>query len=98
MKTAACLCEQGTEGNELFLLLDGVLAVEVDGTVVAEVGPGAVLGERAALESGRRTSTLKALTPVRVALATVDELAPEALGALVEEHRREDDPPPAANY
>ena len=98
VKTAACLCEQGAEGNELFLLLDGVLAVEVDGTVVAEVGPGAVLGERAALESGRRTSTLKALTPVRVALATVDELAPEALGALVEEHRREDDPPPAANY
>src|SRR5919202_926072 len=41
------LVEQGDEGRELFLLLDGVLTVEVDGESVAEVGPGALLGERA---------------------------------------------------
>src|SRR3954469_14939860 len=44
------LTEQGEHGDELFLLLDGVLAVEVDGDPLAEVGPGAVLGERAVLE------------------------------------------------
>ena len=37
------LTEQGDEGNELYLL-DGVLAVEVDGETVAEIGPGAILG------------------------------------------------------
>ena len=37
------LTEQGDEGNELYLLLDGVLAVEIDGDTVAEIGPGAIL-------------------------------------------------------
>lgn len=53
------LVEQGQPGEDLFLLLDGVLVVEVDGQPVAEVGPGAILGERAILEGGRRTSTLE---------------------------------------
>lgn len=71
------LVEQGEPGDELFLLLDGVLAVEVDGRRVAEVGPGAILGERAVLEGGRRTSTLRALTPCRVAVARGDGIAPD---------------------
>ena len=36
---------------------------------LAELGPGAILGERAVLEGGRRTATLRAVTPVRVAVA-----------------------------
>ena len=82
-------CEQGDEGRELFLLLDGVLAVEVDGEVVAELGPGAVLGERALLEGGKRTSTLRAVTKCRVAIAEPDDIAPEALDELRGGHRRE---------
>jgi len=62
------LVEQGERGNELYLLLDGVLAVMVDGEEVAEIGPGAVVGERASLESGKRTATLMARTRCRVAL------------------------------
>ena len=54
------ITEQGEDGDELFLLLDGVLAVEIDGAPVAEVGPGSVLGERAIIEGGVRTSTLRA--------------------------------------
>jgi CRP-like cAMP-binding protein len=46
----ATLVEQGTPGSELFLLLEGTLAVEVDGERVGEIGPGAVLGELAVLE------------------------------------------------
>jgi len=60
------LVEQGAPGDELYLLLDGVLGVEVDGEEVAEVGPGAVLGERALLEGGTRKATLRAATPARV--------------------------------
>jgi hypothetical protein len=41
----------------LLLLLDGVLAVEVDGLRVAEIGPGAVIGERAHQERSVRTAT-----------------------------------------
>ncbi len=65
IKEGSVLTEQGSEGRELYLLLDGVLAVEIDGEPVAEVGPGAILGERALLEGGRRTSTLRAITSTR---------------------------------
>ncbi|TDC47995.1 cyclic nucleotide-binding domain-containing protein [Jiangella ureilytica] len=81
---------QGEPGDELYLLLDGVLRVEVDGRRLAEVGPGAVLGERAVLEGGRRTSTLIAATPVRVAVAPSTAVDRERLAALAGSHRRED--------
>jgi hypothetical protein len=84
------LTEQGAPGDELFLLLDGVLTVEVDGEPIAEVGPGAVLGERAILEEGRRTSTLRAATPVKVAVALAEDVDGEALRTLSEGHRREE--------
>jgi CRP-like cAMP-binding protein len=50
LRRGATLVEQGTLGNELFLLLEGRLAVEVDGERVGQVGPGAILGELALLE------------------------------------------------
>ncbi|HYM50711.1 MAG TPA: cyclic nucleotide-binding domain-containing protein [Candidatus Limnocylindrales bacterium] len=83
------LVEEGAEGSDLFLLLDGVLGVEVDGKPVAEVGPGAILGERALLESGRRSATLRAVTPARVAVAPSDQIDPQALAEIAKGHRRE---------
>jgi hypothetical protein len=64
------LVEQGEPGAEMFLLLDGVLDVEIDGETVAQVGSGAVLGELAILGDGRRTATLRAVRPSRVAVLT----------------------------
>src|SRR2546426_7425980 len=84
------LVEQGQAGEELFLLLDGVLAVEVGGKAIAEVGPGAILGERALLEGGLRTATLRAVTPCRVARAAADPGSEEALAELAKGHRREE--------
>jgi hypothetical protein len=84
------LTVQGEAGDELYLLLDGVLRVEVDGRRLAEVGPGAVLGERAVLEGGRRTSTLLAATPVRVAVAPSSAIDRDKLAELAGSHRRED--------
>jgi hypothetical protein len=51
------LISQGEDSNELYLVLDGVLTVSMDGEDLAEVAPGAIVGERAALEGGMRTST-----------------------------------------
>ena len=64
--------------------------MDVDGTTVAEVGPGAVMGERAILEGGVRTSTLTALTPVRIAVAEAADIDRVALEELASGHRRED--------
>ena len=81
---------QGEAGDDLYLLLDGVMAVEVDGVKVAEVGPGAIVGERAILSGGVRTSTLRAVTACRVARAPASKIDREALARLAEGHRRED--------
>jgi hypothetical protein len=85
------LVEQGQLGHEVYLLLDGVLSVDVDGESLGEVGPGAILGERAVIEDGRRTSTLRAVTNVRVAVARADQLDRAALVELSGGHRREDE-------
>jgi len=86
------LARQGSPGDALYLLLDGVVTVAVDGEPVADVGPGAVLGERALLEGGLRTATLTAATPIRVAQAPADAVDVGALERLATGHHREDDP------
>ena len=83
------LVEQGEEGDDLYLLLDGVLGVDVDGERVAELGPGTMLGERAALEDGVRTATLRALTPCRVVVVPSKLVEPAELDALAADRRRE---------
>ena len=86
------LVAQGESGSEIYLLLDGMFVVEVDGKEVAEIGPGAVVGEHAALGDGTRTATLRATTPARVAEAGADQVDLTALGALAGTHRREEEP------
>jgi len=83
------LVEQGAPGDDLYLLIDGVLAVEVDGEEVAEMGPGTMLGERASLEGGVRTATLRALTPCRVAVIASELVAEGELVTLAADRRRE---------
>jgi hypothetical protein len=89
VKEGGLLTEQGSEGDDVFLLLNGVVSVEVDGEAVAELGPGAILGERAALEGGRRTSTVRALTKVTVAVVKADQIAEDERAQLSAGHRRE---------
>ncbi len=83
------LTQQGEPGDELYLVLDGVLEVQVDGERVAEIGPGAVLGERGVLEGGRRTATVRALTDCRIAVAPAARIDRDALVRLAAGHQRE---------
>jgi len=82
------LVEQRGPGGRLFLLFDGVLLVLRDGRPVTEVGPGAVLGEMALLDGGRRTATLQAVTPCRVAVVPADRIERGMLEA-VARHRHD---------
>ena len=84
------LTRQGEDADAVYLLLDGVLSVEVDGVEVAEVGPGALLGERAVLEGGTRTATLTAVTQAKVAQARKVELDLDRLAEVSTGHRREE--------
>jgi Cyclic nucleotide-binding domain len=82
LRTGATLVSQGDPGHELYLLFDGLLAVEIDGRTVVELGPGAVVGEVALLTGGRRTATLRAVTPCRVAAVPGDRIDRAALAEL----------------
>ena len=89
LQAGATITRQGDYGKELFLVLDGVVGVDVDRERVAEVGPGAILGERAILEGGLRTATLVAKTPVRLAVASTDVIDLRRLQELSGQRQRE---------
>jgi hypothetical protein len=88
ISAGSALVRQGESSSEVFLLLDGVLRVEENNIRLAEYGPGALLGERAHLEGGTRTSTLIAVTPCRVAAVHGSQLDRGALQELSKGHRR----------
>jgi hypothetical protein len=86
----AVLVTQGAEGGDtLYLILDGVFGVEVDGEKVAEMGPGTIVGERAALEGGLRTATLRALTRCRVVVIPAELVGEGELATLAADRHRE---------
>lgn len=71
------LIERGTPGTGLYVVLEGRIVVETTGGPI-ELGPGAVVGERALLaENGLRQARVRALTHcvvVAVGRADVDRL------------------------
>jgi hypothetical protein len=90
LKAGDTLVRQGDKGSDLYLVLDGVVRVDRDGEQLAEYGPGALLGERAYLEGGTRTSTLVAATACRVAAVPASQFGTDALTELATGHRREE--------
>jgi len=96
LRAGETLVRQGDQGDELFLLFDGILEVEEDGKRVAEVGPGAIIGEMAVLEGGRRTASLRALTQSRVAVAPLGVIDRSAMARIAEARRGEQPSGPEA--
>jgi cyclic nucleotide-binding protein len=92
VRAGTAVMNQGDEADDLVLVLDGVMAVEVDRQAVAQVGPGSLLGERSRLESGRRTASVRAVTDCRLIEVDPGALAEEDLRALAAGHRREAPP------
>ena len=90
LPAGATLVRQGEPGMDVYLVLDGVIRVERDGQALAEYGPGALLGERAALEGGIRTSTLVTVTACVVATVDAGQLEHSAMEELSGGHRREE--------
>lgn len=72
--------------NIVYLVLDGVFEIVVDGEVIAELGPGAIVGERAQLEDGARTATVRAKTAAKVVGVPGEELDRDALEQVAAGH------------
>jgi hypothetical protein len=88
LRAGQSLVEQGDDGTEVFLLFDGMMQVIRDGQVVAEAGPGAILGEMALVDTARRSATLRAATDCRVAVVSGQQLGRQALAQVAEGRRR----------
>jgi len=84
------LIKQGQPGMTIYLILDGMLTVDIDGDDVAELGPGAVVGELAVLQGGTATATVTAITPVRVAGIPADAVDRSDLEQIATVHRHEE--------
>jgi CRP-like cAMP-binding protein len=68
------LCRQGDAETHGFVLVDGEAAVVENGDEVGTAMAGDVLGELSMLGTGRRTATLRALTPVHVLVIEPEEI------------------------
>jgi CRP/FNR family cyclic AMP-dependent transcriptional regulator len=60
------LTTENEYGREAFIIADGIAEVRVGGRAVSSVGAGDLVGEMSLLDSGPRTATVVALTPLRV--------------------------------
>lgn len=66
LEAGATLTDQGQQGREAFIVVEGTATVKRNGKKVATVGPGAVIGELSLLDRGPRTATVTADTKMTV--------------------------------
>ena len=71
------LMVQDEQGREAFIIAEGVAQVITAGELVAEVGPGALVGEMSLLDNQPRSATVVAKTPLRILV-----MEPRQFGAL----------------
>jgi CRP/FNR family transcriptional regulator, cyclic AMP receptor protein len=65
------LAREGDLGSEFFVIVEGEVDVEKDGTTLRRLGPGEFFGEVALIwDSARRTATVTAATPLRFFVLT----------------------------
>ena len=56
------ICRQGTQGQEMYFIKEGEVAVFINGTPMATLNPGEIFGEISLFYNIKRTATIKATT------------------------------------
>ncbi len=64
------LCNEGSRGDQFFVIIDGEAAVTRDGEHLATLRGGNFFGEIAVIEPVKRTATVTAATPLRFFVVT----------------------------
>jgi len=64
VKDGKVLTEQGSLGREFMVIIDGTAEVDIDGSIVARLGPGDFLGELAVISGAPRTATVRTTSPM----------------------------------
>ena len=81
VKPGRILTVEGDPGDQCMIIVAGQARVVRDGTVVATLGAGDIVGEIAVLRGGRRTATV-----VAVCETTLEVLTPREFRSALEEH------------
>jgi len=81
VKARDVLCRKGDAGNQLYLIVDGVLKAQTtsaagDDIVFSIMGPGEMFGELALLRGGKRTATVIAMRDSELIVIDRRELFP----------------------
>jgi len=66
LRKGAVLAKQGAQGMEAIIIVDGRARVETDGTMLAELGAGDVVGEMSVIDGKPRSATVIAQTPMNL--------------------------------
>jgi CRP-like cAMP-binding protein len=78
-----CFVDQGTPAHELYVITEGAARVYRDRVLIAELGPGEVVGEMAFFCDGQRQATVSSLDRLRAVripyrgLAAMQQRRPE---------------------
>ncbi len=75
LKDGHVLTTQDETSREAFVIVSGTAAVKRNGRKVAELGPGAMIGQLGLLDRGPRTATVEAQGPVDVLVIGPREFA-----------------------
>jgi CRP-like cAMP-binding protein len=75
LPTDHVLMHQGDAGRDVMVVMEGSALVSKDDHVIAEIGPGEVIGEIAPLVHATRTATVIAKSPMTVAIVRGEVLA-----------------------
>ena len=67
--------QEGDQGREAFVIIDGTATVKRNGRKVGTLGPGQSLGELSLLDHGPRTATVTADTDITVLVLSAREFA-----------------------
>ena len=62
------LTRQGEYAREFFVIIDGAVRIDKDGTTLATLGPGDFFGEIALIDGGARTATATTDSPAKLLL------------------------------
>jgi CRP-like cAMP-binding protein len=68
------LTTEGSLSYEFFAITSGTAEVTVDGRVIAERGPGDIIGEMGAVANTRRNATVTATSPITMVVMTARDL------------------------
>jgi CRP-like cAMP-binding protein len=74
------IINQGSVGYEACVVLEGTVAIQRDGALLENAGPGTVFGEMAMIDKGVRTASVVATTDVILAV-----LGPRSFDVAIEE-------------